>query len=144
MIDAQNDDAPEIVGSSLNHNSITSTEIILWVLNAIEIVLQVGCWLVHEVNRCQLFQCLAITRARLVRMRSERVSADKRESSVREKVVGDEMLLLAYIVLGPTPSPDEFVIQSACFLNDIDSVDSFQRDIGYDKEEEATAADDST
>ena len=67
----QNDDAPEIVGTSLNHNSITSTEIILWVLNAIEVVLQVGCWLVHEVNRCQLFQCLAITQARLVRMRSE-------------------------------------------------------------------------
>ena len=77
----QNDDAPEIVGTSLNHNSITSTEIILWVLNAIEVVLQVGCWLVHEVNRCQLFQCLAITQARLVRMRSEseRVSGERKK-----------------------------------------------------------------
>ena len=69
---------------------------------------------------------------------------DALEGNRRWEKRGDRKLLLAYIVLGPTPSPDEFVIQSACFLNDIDSVDSFQRDIGYDKEEEATAADDST
>jgi hypothetical protein len=53
------------------------------------------------------------------------------------------MLQFAYIVLRPTPCSDEFVIQSACFLDDIDIVDSFQRDKGYDKEEEATAANDS-
>lgn len=84
----QNEDAPKIVRTSLNHNSITSTEIILWVLNAIEIVLQVGCWLVHEVYRCQLFQCLAITQARLVRMRSEseRVSGDRRESTGEKRL----------------------------------------------------------
>lgn len=79
-----------------------------------------------------------------MRSESERVSGDGRESSVREKVVGDRMLLLAYIVLRPTPCSDEFVIQSTCFLDNIDSVDSFQRDIGYDKEEEATAANDTT
>lgn len=52
------------------------------------------------------------------------------------------MLLLAYIVLRPTPCSDEFVIQSACFLDDINSVDSLQRDTCCNKEEEATAAND--
>ena len=42
------------------------------------------------------------------------------------------MLQFAYIVLRPTPCSDEFVIQSACFLDDIYIVDSFQRDKGYE------------
>jgi hypothetical protein len=60
--------APQIVWSLLNHDCIASAEIFFRVVNAVEIVLQVGCWLVCKVDRCQFFQCLTIAQTRLRRM----------------------------------------------------------------------------
>ncbi len=129
--------APQIVWSLLNHDCITSAEIFFRVVNAVEIVLQVGCWLVCKVDRCQFFQCLTITQTRLRGW----LSGEKQAwiNTWNGGTKGWEADLNTYVIQGSTAWSHELSVQLCCFIDGIVGIHPFHRHIANHEGDEASA-----